>query len=409
MILRLTAKLAQKIGLDSLPALPYDKGGRPLLDWHAHLFTVQRVQYILATNTASLYSLVMPGRGITTGRQLVQALRGGLQTFLAGKGQQPNALMNLLVPERDVSFAKITDRRILGSMNDLIFQSKIRLGEGGQALFTVSHYLNETPMSYLKYRSPKDLFRELLRQAGDTADHEKKANNVIYLDKFRAAAQDKDPVLDDYDRLQSELILDKVGEIFRTHPRDTFAEMEKLGFTYCEDDTEDEEREERNARPENRRQRALVAYFEGRKPFSEEIFVDYCEEKAAEKPNDPLIRKYYKAANRHLKSLLLYGLKNHPGRIDLLSDLAFFHEFENCLSLLITHYTRACIEQCNLETFTELAKDFYYSTSPDGYEAYQALRELFGPETAKRKIIDSLIAAEAEEDGIEDSTRPLDS
>ena len=46
------------------------------------------------------------------------------------------------------------------------------------------------------------------------------------------------------------------------------------------------------------------------------------------------------------------------------------------------------MEQCNLETFTELAKDFYYSTSPDGYEAYQALRELFGPETAKRKIID---------------------
>ena len=67
------------------------------------------------------------------------------------------------------------------------------------------------------------------------------------------------------------------------------------------------------------------------------------------------------------------------------------------------------MEQCNLETFTELAKDFYDSTSPDGYEAYQALRELFGPETAKRKIIDSLIAAEAEEDGIEDSTRPLDS
>ncbi len=70
---------------------------------------------------------------------------------------------------------------------------------------------------------------------------------------------------------------------------------------------------------------------------------------------------------------------------------------------------RASMEQCNLETFTEPAKDFYYSTSPDGYEAYQALRKLFRPETAKRKIIDSLIAAEAEEDGAEDSTRPLDS
>jgi hypothetical protein len=55
---------------------------------------------------------------------------------------------------------------------------------------------------------------------------------------------------------------------------------------------------------------------------------------------------------------------------------------------------------------TKLAKDFYYSTSPDGYEAYQALRELFGPETAKRKIIDSLIAVE---EGTEESSRQLDS
>lgn len=181
MILRLTAKLAQKIGLDPLPALPYDKGSNPLLDWHAHLFTVQRVQYILATNTASLYSLVLPGRGITNGRQFAQALSNGLQAFLTGQGQHANVLIDLLAPDRDAAFAKITDRRILGSMNDLIFQSKIRLGEGQQTLFTVSYYLNETPMSYLKYRSPKDLFQELLRQAGETPKLEQKTNNIIYL------------------------------------------------------------------------------------------------------------------------------------------------------------------------------------------------------------------------------------
>jgi len=407
MILRITAKLAQKIGLDPLPALPYDRGRNPLLDWHGHLFTVQRTQYILATNTATLYSLVMPGRGITNGTQLVQALSTGLLDFLAGQGQQPNAFRVLLSSDRDAAFAKITDRRILGSMNELIFQEKIRLEEGQQTPFNVSFYLNETLMSYLHYRHPKDLFQELLRQAGGSPGHGQEANNVIYLNEARPAAQQNDPVLENYERLQSEIIRDKVSEIFRAHPRDPFAEMEKLGFTHCEDDTEDEEKEERNARPENRRQRDLVAYFEGRKPLSEEIFAGYSEEKAAEKPNYPLIRRYYKASNKHLKALLLYGLEHHPGRIDLLSDLAFFHEFENCLRLLIDHYTQACMEQCNLDTFTGLAKDFYYSTSPNGYEAYEALRELFGPETAKRKIIDSLIAEE--EGGAEDSSRPLDS
>jgi len=66
MILRLTAKLTRKLGMAPLPALPRDQGMNPLLDWHAHLFTVQRQQNILATNTASLYALVIPGRGITT-------------------------------------------------------------------------------------------------------------------------------------------------------------------------------------------------------------------------------------------------------------------------------------------------------------------------------------------------------
>ena len=172
--------------------------------------------------------------------------------------------------------------------------------------------------------------------------------------------------------------------------------MEEIGFEYFEDDNDCEEIEERNAQPENQRQRDLVAYFEGRKKLSKKIFENYSEEKATKNPNYPLIRKYYKEANKNLKSLLLYGLDNYPARIDLLSDLVFFHEFENILNILITYYTKACIDQENLETFSELAKDFYYSTNPDGYEAYYALRELFEPETDKRKIIDVLIAEDEE-------------
>ena len=211
----------------------------------------------------------------------------------------------------------------------------------------------------------------------------------------KMSKKDKDSVLDDYEKLKNEIIRDKVSEIFRTHPKDHIAKMEELGFEYFEDD-DYEEIEERNAKPENQRQSELVAYFENKKKLSKKIFESYSEEKSAENPNYPLIRKYYKEANKNLKSLLLYGLDNYPGRIDLLSDLSFFHEFENILSILITYYTQACVDQGNLDTFSELAKDFYYSTNPDGYEALYALRELFGPETDKRKIIDFLIAEEEE-------------
>jgi hypothetical protein len=44
---------------------------------------------------------------------------------------------------------------------------------------------NETPMSYLKYRSPKDVFQQLLLQEGEPSGHGQRANNVIYLNMFR--------------------------------------------------------------------------------------------------------------------------------------------------------------------------------------------------------------------------------
>jgi len=208
--------------------------------------------------------------------------------------------------------------------------------------------------------------------------------------------KDVDPILNEYKTIKSEIIRDKINEIFRDHPNEYIAKMEELGFEYFEDDDDYEEIEERNAKPENQRQRELVAYFEGRRELSEKIFESYSEEKATKNPNYPLIRTYYKKANKNLKALILYGLDNYPGRIDLLSDLAFFHEFENVLSFLISYYTQACIDQENLETFSVLAKDFYYSTIPDGYDAFLALQGLFESNTDKRKIIDFLIAENVE-------------
>jgi len=218
--------------------------------------------------------------------------------------------------------------------------------------------------------------------------------------------KDKDSILDDYEKLKYEIIRDKVNGIFRKHPKDYISKMEELGFRYFEDDDDSEELEERNAKPENQRQRDLVAYFENKEKLSKEIFENYSEEKAAENTNYPLIRKYFKEANKNLKSLLLYGLDNYPSRIDLLSDLSFFHEFENILGILISYYTQACLAQGNLDTFTEIAKDFFYSTNLDGYEAYYALRELFEPETRKRKIIDSLITEEEEAE--KNTSQPID-
>lgn len=65
MIFRLSQKLCTKIKVGSLPALPLDSN--PFADWSAHLFVADRTQYLIVTNTTSLYSTVLYGKGITNG------------------------------------------------------------------------------------------------------------------------------------------------------------------------------------------------------------------------------------------------------------------------------------------------------------------------------------------------------
>ncbi len=210
--------------------------------------------------------------------------------------------------------------------------------------------------------------------------------------------KDKDSAAVAYEKLKNEIIRDQVDQIFRDHPDDHIAKLEEIGFTYYDDDEDDdEELEEQNAVAENQRQHDLVAYFEGEKDLSDKILAAYLGEKAEENPNYPLIRRYYRSANPNLKALLLYGLDQYPNRIDLLDDLAFSHEFEKILGILIDRYTSACEQVENMETFSELARGFYYATARDGYEALYALQELFAPGTDKRKIIDFMIAEAAAE------------
>ena len=57
MIFRLSQKLNAKIKVGALSVVPLDEN--PYADWSAHLFTVDRTQYIILSNTKSLYSTVL--------------------------------------------------------------------------------------------------------------------------------------------------------------------------------------------------------------------------------------------------------------------------------------------------------------------------------------------------------------
>ncbi len=69
-IIRVSGKLGKKIGRSPDQETLMHKN--PYLDWSVHLFRADRIQYILMTNTASLYSALIYGRVITDDNQFLQ-------------------------------------------------------------------------------------------------------------------------------------------------------------------------------------------------------------------------------------------------------------------------------------------------------------------------------------------------
>jgi hypothetical protein len=210
---------------------------------------------------------------------------------------------------------------------------------------------------------------------------------------------DKHKDHNEYDDFESNSTIDEVSHIFKEHPRDYISRLEEMGFVYHDDEIDEEKNEEAVAKPENKNQRDLVAFFNDDISLSDEIVEKYLEEMRCPDPNYPLFRKYFRQANKHLLSLILQGLNRDPVLIELLNDLTYFHEYQNILTTVIEHYTVACDLQENLETFSELAMDFYYATAADGYDALYALKKRYPIGSKKRVIVNFL--NEIEDAGVE--------
>lgn len=162
MIVRVSAKLGKKIHQSPDSVLPADPN--PFADWSAHLFRAERTQYILLTNTASLYSMVMYGRGITDDRRFLDRIAGYMGEYLRAD-DHGFIFERLIVPWLDrVSFSKALNRSVTGSMNDLVFQAQVHLIEGLMSPLDVSFRLNEVPFSCLEHVSPRASFQHLAVQ-----------------------------------------------------------------------------------------------------------------------------------------------------------------------------------------------------------------------------------------------------
>lgn len=165
MIFRISNKLGKKIRMTPDEVLPVDPN--PFADWSANLFTVDRTQYVLVTNTISLYSMVMLGRGLKDERSFRKGVADRMRDVMRSDGHE-STFERFIVPSMDsVHFSKALNRSVIGSMNELMGIAKFCMTAGEQSPFEVSFRLNGTIMSYLNHGTPEDVLQELANNRGD--------------------------------------------------------------------------------------------------------------------------------------------------------------------------------------------------------------------------------------------------
>lgn len=169
MIFRLSQKLSDKIKAGTLATLPLDEN--PFVDWSAGLFLVERSQYILVTNTKSLYSTVLPGKGVTDEKTFIKSALSSLGEFMEADGQE-GVYERLVAPSSgSVQFAKALNRSVTGSMNDMAKHAAFWLAAGDVSLVEIGSRLKGIPMSALKHDGsthgfPRDAFKAMVDNAG---------------------------------------------------------------------------------------------------------------------------------------------------------------------------------------------------------------------------------------------------
>ena len=166
MILRLSQKLNTKIKAGTLKTLPLDEN--PFADWSAHLFVADRTQYVLLSNTKTLYSTVMYGKGCTNDSHFIQRALSSIREFMEDDGHE-SVYQRFIIPASSrVRFAKALDRSVTGSMNQLVEFATLCLAEREMSPHDVGFKLNDFLFSAIainkadKYDTPQEAFRVLV-------------------------------------------------------------------------------------------------------------------------------------------------------------------------------------------------------------------------------------------------------
>ena len=161
MILHLSKQLSDRLKCPiSMKGVPIIQAGR-LDAWSGHCFRIGRIEHVILMNDASLYTILIPAKGLTS-------LEAFLKAFLprvADAWQQFGAEFDS--QNQEFVVLKRANRSLIGSMNDAIQAAKFhhyyaQQKHEGYGDMDIETRLNMVLYKALAYETPSRLLQKLL-------------------------------------------------------------------------------------------------------------------------------------------------------------------------------------------------------------------------------------------------------
>lgn len=156
--IRPTKTLARKLGI-ALPTTPPPVPSR-IADWCAHSFRAGRHSWLIFCNTATLYPVFARATRVRDGEALAGRAAGMIHQVLEANQFNPQAAV-FAAELREIQWAPIPGRSVLGSINEMIWLAGHWLDEPDLTPAFLSQRMGRTPMSALGMNSPAEAFAPL--------------------------------------------------------------------------------------------------------------------------------------------------------------------------------------------------------------------------------------------------------
>ncbi len=161
MILHLSNRLNSRLKCPiSLQGMQVIQAGR-LDAWSGHCFRIGRIEHIIMMNDASLYTILMPARGLTSIDSFLKAFLPRVAEVWHRFGAEFD------VQNQEIIVLKRSNRSLIGSMNDAVLATEFHFEFTREESHSfgptnIEERLNMVPYKALKYKAPFEVLPKLL-------------------------------------------------------------------------------------------------------------------------------------------------------------------------------------------------------------------------------------------------------